>query len=135
MAMWHLRSLKPLSFPEFDTHHENMFVPNVCRIYDNQVRVIILSIVIFIFDLYVIYFFLNPNQILNQIITGGNSDRLFFHTFECKLKTEIATSINCVYEIVVNSISKTNKILSASGNSSLIDICSNLSYKALTLNF
>ena len=32
--MWHLRSLKPLSVQEFD---DSLFIPNVCRIHDNQV--------------------------------------------------------------------------------------------------
>jgi THO complex subunit 6 len=105
LALWHLRSLKPLSILDFENDDSAMFVPNVCRIHDNQ------------------------------IITGGNSSRLFFHTFENKLKTEIETSTNCIYDIALNTLSKSNKILSIAGNGTKIDICSNFSYKAVTLNF
>lgn len=34
LAIWHLRSVKPMSVLEFEVEN---FVPNVCRIYDNQV--------------------------------------------------------------------------------------------------
>jgi hypothetical protein len=59
---------------------------------------------------------------------------LFFHTFENKLKTEIKTSMNCIYDVAVNTSMKSNKVLSVAGNGTSIDICSNFAYKALTLN-
>lgn len=85
---------------------DNLFIPNVCKVYDNQ------------------------------IITGGNTNSLYYHTFENKLKTQIKTSSNCVYDIAINSFSKSNRILSIAGNGTSIDVCSSsFSYKALTLNF
>lgn len=102
LSMWHLRLLKPMSVLEFDDAH---FVPNVCRIHDNQ------------------------------IITGGNSTNLYCHTFENKLKTEMKTSSISIYDISINKSSKINKILCAAGSSTMIDICSNFSYRAFSLNF
>ncbi|CAF0842822.1 unnamed protein product [Brachionus calyciflorus] len=103
LAMWHLRSLKPMGIPEFT---DQLFVPNVCKIHSNQ------------------------------IITGGNTNSLFIHDFENKLKTEIKTSSNCIYDISINTSSKSNRIVSIAGNGTSIDVCSsNLTYKALTLNF
>lgn len=101
MAMWHLRSMKPMSLPEFE---DELFVPNVCKIYQNQ------------------------------IITGGNSRQLYIHTFENKLRTKINTSINCIYDLSINYASKSNKIVCVAGSGASIDICSNFSYKAATLN-
>ena len=42
LALWHLRSLKPMSVQEFDNE---LFVPNVCKIYDNQVKILILKLI------------------------------------------------------------------------------------------
>lgn len=81
-----------------------LYMPNVCKIHENS------------------------------IISGGNSNHIYIHTFESKLKTEINTTVNCIYDISVNNVSKLNNIMSVAGSSSTIDICSNFSYRALTLN-
>ncbi|RNA24082.1 alanine--glyoxylate aminotransferase 2-like [Brachionus plicatilis] len=102
LAMWHLRSLKPMAIPQIN---DPLFVPNVCRVYDNQ------------------------------ILSGGNTNSLYLHTFESKLKSEIKTDSNCIYDIALNTGSKSNRILSVAGNGTSIDICSsNFTYKALTLS-
>lgn len=100
LALWHLRSMKPMSAPEFE---DELFVPNVCKIYQNQ------------------------------ILSGGNSKRLYIHTFENKLKTEINTTINCIFDISINYALKANRIVCAAGSGASIDICSNFSYRAATL--
>lgn len=101
LAMWHLRSMKPMSLPEFE---DELFIPNVCKIYENQ------------------------------ILSGGNSRQLYIHTFENKLKTEINTTTNCIYDIAINYTSKANKLVCVAGAGASLDIVSNFSYKAATLN-
>lgn len=68
-----------------------------------------------------------------QIISGGNKAKLFFHTFENKLKSEIRTSSEWIYDVTINKSLKTNRILGVSGSGNTIDICSNFAYKAFTL--
>lgn len=101
LAMWHLRSMKPMSLAELE---DDKFVPNTCRIYQNQ------------------------------ILSGGSSRQLYIHTFENKLKTEINTTINCVYDISINVAAKANKIMCVAGSGPYIDICSNFAYKATSLS-
>ena len=74
-------------------------------------------------------------NILFKIITGGSSANLYYHTFENKIKTEITTSSTNIYDIAINKNSKINKILCVSGSSTQIDLCSNFSYKAMSLSF
>lgn len=85
-------------------NNDDFFIPNTCVIYRNQ------------------------------ILSGGNSNSLYVHTFENKLKTTINTNISCIYDISCSNSSNANNITCVSGSSSSIDICSNLSYKATTLN-
>lgn len=102
LSMWHLRSLKPMSTFASENDHTDLFMPNVLRIYDNQ------------------------------IVTGGNSNRLLFYTFESKLANEITTSSDIIYDVNMNRHSKANRILCVSGTSVNVDVCSNLSYKAMS---
>lgn len=84
--------------------NNELFMPNVCKIHENS------------------------------ILTGGNSNHVYIHSFENKLKTEINTSVDCVYDIAINYASKLNNIMCVAGSGASIDICSNFSYRALTLN-
>jgi hypothetical protein len=149
-AIWHLRSLKPMSIQEFDNE---LFVPNACRIYDNKVsfflNTTIAVLAMFSLDKAAQKLTISPTLLLSsieikiercffnigyKIITGGNQDRVFFNTFDNKPINEIKTSTKCVYDISINSSMKSNRILGVSGAGNSIDICSNFTYKALTLS-
>ena len=66
-------------------------------------------------------------------VNPNNANSLFVHTFENKLKTEIKTTVNCIYDIAINGAFKSNKIVCVSGAGPSIDVCANFAYRAFTL--
>lgn len=75
----------------------------------------------------------------NQILTGGNRNRLYNYSFDNKLKREIITTPTCVYDISINNAVKSNKVAPCAGtivgSGSTIDLCLNFSYKSLSMKF
>ena len=114
--------MKPMSVFEFENE---LFMPNVCCIHDNQVRIYLTNPIFLLIQYYALS--------LLKILSGGNTNKLFIHTFESKLKTEIKTTALSIYDIALSHSFKLNKLLSVCGGGSTIDICSNFSYKSHTL--
>lgn len=71
----------------------------------------------------------------DKIITGDSNGTVTHWSLAGEKKLEISMSSSNLYNIAINENSKSNKVMTVSGNSEKIDLCTNFSYRALTLQF
>lgn len=68
-----------------------------------------------------------------RIIAGGAMPHLYHMNYQGAPLAKVPVSSNTVYSIVFQE--GPHKILSVSGSSNLIDVCTNFNYKELELKF